>query len=253
MRGVLKVYYPILGAGNLSAAVSYVLQGQARLEELSPACLRLEALNCFFIRFKGSLMHSRAPFVYPLMDEAYHKYYLTERNAYPRLAPGADWVFLGGDPADFCAKLFQHVRLNNIHTVQLAPFTEVTGELAEARQPGDVNLTLVKTPCFHNDTHVQKHKDMLLTKSPDEWDTNAYPLVIDRYESIAGHILPNLRRAPRSIIELGCGLGNTTHRLAREFPEARVVGYDFSPHSIEVCRKTFDLPNLGFEIGDFTS
>lgn len=253
MSRSLKVYYPVNGAQNCSTAIATILQGCTHVVESPPAMLHLNALKCFFIRFKGSLMQSRAPFVYPLMDQAYHKYYLTERSVYPCHAFGADWVFLGGDFADFCTKLFQNVRLNNVQTVYLQPFTDVTGALLSARQPNDVSLTLVKKPCFHNDVHVQKHKEMLLSRPPEEWANKDYPLTMDRYDSIAHHVRGNLQIKPRTIIELGCGLGNTTSRMAREFPDAKVIGYDFSPHSIEVCRKTFKEPNLEFRLGDFTT
>ncbi|MGE4291300.1 MAG: methyltransferase domain-containing protein [Desulfovibrio sp.] len=146
----------------------------------------------------------------------------------------------------------QHVGLNRVPGVRLRPFTSVRGRLAGERREGDARLTLVKQPCFHNDNCVRKNKDHLLNTEPEQWDNSKYPLVLDRYESIRDIIDRNLRIAPRTILELGCGLGRTTHRLALEYPDARVVGYDFSPHSIEVCRKSFNLPNLSFETGDFT-
>lgn len=248
----LQLYYPKLGNTALGAALARILGERVAVTEDATAPLRLDRLKCFLIRFRGSLMFSRAPFVYPLMDAAYHKYYLTDRGLPPELAAGADWVFLGGDISRFCVKLLQHIEHNRVRRVTLRPFDGVEGILPETRQNGDTPLQLVKQPCFHNDRQVKQHKEILLSTKPEEWGRISYPLVIDRFETVAPHIRAHLAAPPRSIIELGCGLGNTTRRLALEYPDAHVIGYDFSRDSIEVCRRTHVLPNLEFRVGDFT-
>jgi ubiquinone/menaquinone biosynthesis C-methylase UbiE len=43
-------------------------------------------------------------------------------------------------------------------------------------------------------------------------------------------------RRPDRILDFGCGVGNTTRSLAREFPQATLVGYDQSAESIAVAR-----------------
>jgi len=40
-----------------------------------------------------------------------------------------------------------------------------------------------------------------------------------------------------SVADLGCGHGSSTILLAQRFPEARVVGFDYHPESIDVARK----------------
>jgi len=40
---------------------------------------------------------------------------------------------------------------------------------------------------------------------------------------------------PRRILDLGCGTGTTTLMLKREFPEAKVIGLDLSPHMLVVA------------------
>ena len=55
--------------------------------------------------------------------------------------------------------------------------------------------------------------------------------------------------SPRRILEIGCGLGAMSWRMASRWPEARVVGIDISPRSIEYASKLFTLPNLTFAGG----
>lgn len=50
---------------------------------------------------------------------------------------------------------------------------------------------------------------------------------------------------PRSILEVGCGEGHVTARLAHRFPNARIVGSDVSPEIVEVARRRH--PGLRFE------
>lgn len=54
---------------------------------------------------------------------------------------------------------------------------------------------------------------------------------------------------PKRILEIGCGIGATTWRMARAWPEAEVIGADISPKSIEVAKACFQLPNLSYRQG----
>jgi SAM-dependent methyltransferase len=51
---------------------------------------------------------------------------------------------------------------------------------------------------------------------------------------------------PKRVLEIGCGIGATSWRMARAWPEAEVVGADVSPRSIKVARTCFKLPNLTY-------
>jgi ubiquinone/menaquinone biosynthesis C-methylase UbiE len=44
-------------------------------------------------------------------------------------------------------------------------------------------------------------------------------------------------RAPASILDFGCGIGNTTRALAAHFPAAAATGFDVSAESIAVARQ----------------
>lgn len=54
---------------------------------------------------------------------------------------------------------------------------------------------------------------------------------------------------PKRILEIGCGIGATSWRMARAWPQAEVFGMDISPISIEVAQKCFQRPNLTFRAG----
>lgn len=45
--------------------------------------------------------------------------------------------------------------------------------------------------------------------------------------------------SPRTIIDLGCGTGNSTAALRRRWPEAEVTGLDNSPQMIEAARREY--------------
>jgi len=45
-------------------------------------------------------------------------------------------------------------------------------------------------------------------------------------------------RQPRTILDFGCGIGNTTRAIAARFPSSRIIGFDVSAESIAIARKT---------------
>ena len=51
---------------------------------------------------------------------------------------------------------------------------------------------------------------------------------------------------PKRILEIGCGIGATSWRMAKAWPEAEVIGADVSPDSIKVAQTCFKLPNLSY-------
>lgn len=62
-----------------------------------------------------------------------------------------------------------------------------------------------------------------------------------------------VRPAPERILDLGCGSGETTLFLAREFPQARIRGLDLSPAMIAQAQARVGLDPQGriaFKVGD---
>jgi SAM-dependent methyltransferase len=54
----------------------------------------------------------------------------------------------------------------------------------------------------------------------------------------------------QSLLDIACGVGFGSHRLAREFPLADVAGADNDEGAISFARKRYDAGNLIFSIGD---
>ena len=48
----------------------------------------------------------------------------------------------------------------------------------------------------------------------------------------------------KTILDVGCGEGTNTYFLAKEFPNAKVVGIDFSETGIECAKKIYQSDNL---------
>ena len=46
---------------------------------------------------------------------------------------------------------------------------------------------------------------------------------------------------PGRIIDIGCGPGNSTRALKNKYPEAEIIGADFSPNMIEKARKENEI------------
>ena len=59
------------------------------------------------------------------------------------------------------------------------------------------------------------------------------------------------RTAARTVVDLGCGPGNSTELLAARFPEARTTGLDSSPDMIGSARER--LPAIRFEVADISA
>ncbi|CAK7219792.1 hypothetical protein SCUCBS95973_003938 [Sporothrix curviconia] len=55
-------------------------------------------------------------------------------------------------------------------------------------------------------------------------------------------------KKPLSIVDLGCGPGNSTEVLAKRFPGAQLSGVDSSPNMIAKAQAT--LPDIPFSVGD---
>ena len=71
-------------------------------------------------------------------------------------------------------------------------------------------------------------------------------LLMQGFERAMCELLSRVGRVG-SVLEVGCGEGHLTARLARLFPEARVVGSDLSPEIIALARR--EHPELEFRVG----
>lgn len=54
---------------------------------------------------------------------------------------------------------------------------------------------------------------------------------------------------PLNILEIGCGIGGITHRINRNWPQAKVIGIDISTLSIQIAEKLFANSQTKFVTG----
>ncbi|WP_284616837.1 trans-aconitate 2-methyltransferase [Aquabacterium humicola] len=82
-----------------------------------------------------------------------------------------------------------------------------------------------------------------------DWNPALYRRFEDERTRPAAELLARVPlEAPRFVVDLGCGPGNSTELLARRFPQARLLGTDNSPAMIASARER--LPAVDFELSD---
>lgn len=80
------------------------------------------------------------------------------------------------------------------------------------------------------------------------WDPDRYLAYADERGRPFVELLARVGAVdPRHVVDLGCGPGNLTRRLAQRWPGARVVGVDSSP---EMVARGADLPGVELAVGD---
>ena len=60
----------------------------------------------------------------------------------------------------------------------------------------------------------------------------------------------HLSFSPRSILDVGCGGGGFTKKLAQRYPHAQITGIDISTQAIAYARSKCNLPNVSFTSQD---
>ena len=82
-----------------------------------------------------------------------------------------------------------------------------------------------------------------------DWNPALYSRFEDERTRPAAELLARVPiDAPRHVVDLGCGPGNSTELLVKRFPAAQVVGTDTSPAMLATARQR--LPQVAFELGD---
>ena len=82
-----------------------------------------------------------------------------------------------------------------------------------------------------------------------DWNPALYSRFEDERTRPAAELLARVPLdAPRNVVDLGCGPGNSTELLVARFPMARIVGTDSSQAMLATARQR--LPQLSFEQGD---
>jgi len=85
-----------------------------------------------------------------------------------------------------------------------------------------------------------------------EWDAEHYLRFADARTLPAVDLLSRIdAAAPRSVIDLGCGPGNSTGLLKQRWPGASVTGLDTSDNLLDAARR--DHPGIAFIAGDIAA
>ena len=85
-----------------------------------------------------------------------------------------------------------------------------------------------------------------------DWNSDQYLKFADERTQPAVDLVNRITvDAPRRILDVGCGPGNSTGVLARRFPNAYILGIDNSANMIDKAKH--DCPNLNFMLCDVGS
>ncbi|ARP84992.1 trans-aconitate 2-methyltransferase [Bordetella genomosp. 9] len=83
----------------------------------------------------------------------------------------------------------------------------------------------------------------------DKWSSKQYlKFENERTRPVRDLLVAVPVTAPRQVVDLGCGPGNSTEVLAQRFPSASIAGLDSSADMIEAARKR--MPQVQFEVAD---
>jgi len=82
-----------------------------------------------------------------------------------------------------------------------------------------------------------------------DWNPALYTRFEDERTRPAAELLARVPlQAPSTVVDLGCGPGNSTELLAARYPAARVIGTDTSQAMLAAARER--LPRVDFELSD---
>ena len=74
-----------------------------------------------------------------------------------------------------------------------------------------------------------------------------------RGQAAITRVLNSIPPGARSILDIGCGIGSSSHAFARANGHLQVVGVDISPRNVEIAKRLFDDTNLSFCVSDMSN
>ena len=74
-----------------------------------------------------------------------------------------------------------------------------------------------------------------------------------RVQAAVELVLHSIPPRARSLLDIGCGIGFSSHRFARAHGHLQVVGVDISRRNIDIAKRLFDDANLSFRISDMST
>lgn len=216
--------------------------------------LNLAKLRCLNISYEGSGDCARTPFVLPLVHMSNPGFL---RNRIPlKILHKVDWIVLGDDPTVceiLAAVCNEASRIPGGELVFIImPFGALKGPLSQRPAPGDTHYEVCRNQRNFNQATWEEKQAELRARPEAQWSEVGISNVLDMvglYKPFIDRLLPH---APKRILDLGCGLGQTARSLARMYPEARVIGMDSSAEAISVGQEKFTERNLTLMVGDFS-
>lgn len=73
-----------------------------------------------------------------------------------------------------------------------------------------------------------------------------------RVDAAVALVLRALDRPLLSVLDVGCGIGSSSHHIATKHRGCQVVGVDISPENIRIAKRLFESERLKFEVSDMT-
>jgi 2-polyprenyl-3-methyl-5-hydroxy-6-metoxy-1,4-benzoquinol methylase len=107
--------------------------------------------------------------------------------------------------------------------------------------------------CFRNGGGVPysafpKFQELQGGESLALYDAALIPAILPLAEGLRERLATGI-----DVADLGCGQGHAVNVMAREFPNSRFIGYDFSEEGVETARREaadWGLTNASFEVAD---
>lgn len=105
-----------------------------------------------------------------------------------------------------------------------------------------------------NAAEIQQYWNQRALSQPNTATTNDIWLRYLEVKTLS-HVLFQSQCDARTVLDIGCGDGLTTIQLAKAFPEAQFVGWDYAPAMIKLARAHAEqqgCKNIIFQVQDFT-
>jgi ubiquinone/menaquinone biosynthesis C-methylase UbiE len=107
----------------------------------------------------------------------------------------------------------------------------------------------ISTKEFHEKNHFDKHAN--------DYDRNYNYLdpftkykINKKFKHLARFIELNYDKQPITILDVGCGTGEYTKKIAQKYPKSKIIGLDISPQILKVAKlKCRRLRNASFVSG----
>jgi ubiquinone/menaquinone biosynthesis C-methylase UbiE len=100
-------------------------------------------------------------------------------------------------------------------------------------------------------TQESEHFDRLVTETGSTWWGDRTPAAQVREASRMRILASTIRPAPGAVfVEVGCGIGNVTIKLAELFPNHPIYAIDVSAGAIDYARRMHQRPNVTYAVGD---